>query len=100
MESCQSKFYNTLHRSFSEIPPCNDYKNIYICSVLIEYGFNDDNCPYPELDNMWWNVLQFGFENRMTQIATQTCDGLTGYNELWIRSSQETHGWLSWKKIG
>ena len=49
---------------------------------------------------MLWNVLQFGFENRMTQIATQTCDGLTGYNELWIRSSQETHGWLSWKKIG
>ena len=50
------------------------------------------NSPYPSAKVQWWNVLNFGVENRVTQIASQAYIGYTGNNELWIRSRHD----LNW----
>lgn len=79
---------------FDEIPTSDKLR---IFSVLIENN-PDPNCPYPSKTLMWWNILQFGNKNRLTQIANQAFIGRSGNNELWIRSKHD-NSWSDWTRL-
>ena len=82
-----------LFDAFEKIP--STYKLSYFV-INISEDSKDPNCPYPNDSLMWWNVIQLGFPNRQTQIATQTLSVRAGCNECWIRQKHDD-SWNNWR---
>ena len=80
---------------FSKIPLSDKF--IVPFSVVI-INNTDEQCPYPNDTIMWWNGIQIGLNNRLTQIVTQAYSTRPGHNEVWVRNKHDDT-WSVWTKI-
>lgn len=79
---------------FSQIP-----LNVnFIVPFSVDLPYTDEQCPYPNDTIMWWNGIQIGVANRLTQIATQVYGTRPGHNEVWVRNKHDTV-WSAWTKL-
>ena len=58
----------------------------------------DEQCPYPNDTIMWWNGIQIGIDNRLTQIVIQAYSTRPGHNEVWVRNKHDDT-WSVWTKL-
>ena len=82
------------YNSFSKIPLSVNF----IVPFSVDLPTADAQCPYPNDTIMWWNGIQVGIGNRLTQITTQVYGTRPGYNEVWIRNKHDNL-WSAWVKL-
>ena len=80
---------------FSQIPLSDKFIVPFSVSII---NNTDEQCPYPNDITMWWNGIQIGVDNRLTQIGTQAYSTRPGCNEVWVRNRHDS-SWSSWVKI-
>ena len=83
--------------SFSEIELSTDYP---FFTILNQAGFNDPDAPIHDQSEDWWfNVLQFGIGNRLTQIAFMPYSNRGNYNKVIFVRQKHDYDWSTWGRI-
>lgn len=80
---------------FSQIPLSDKFIVPFSVNII---NNTDEQCPYPNGTIMWWNGIQIGVNNRLTQIVTQLYSARPGQNEVWVRNRHDS-SWSNWVKI-
>lgn len=83
--------------SFSEIESSTDYSFYTILNVT---GFDDPDAPIHDASKDWWfNVLQFGIRDRLTQIAFMPYFYRETYNKIIFVRQKHDNVWSAWGRI-